>query len=79
MRGLFIGDNLAVALPEGREDLLLILDNQENIMDEAELSAAKAYATTMSKYEKAALTAVLKQRENKNALKQVLDILEGRL
>ena len=71
-------DNLAVALLEGREDLLLILD-QENIMDEAELGAAKSYAATMSKYEKAALTAALKQRENKNALKQVLDILEGRL
>ena len=54
-------DNLAVALLEGREDLLLILDNQENIMDEAELGAAKSYAATMSKYEKAALTAALKQ------------------
>ncbi|NCP62806.1 MAG: hypothetical protein GW748_05785 [Alphaproteobacteria bacterium] len=68
-----------MALPEGIEDLLLILDNQENIMDEAELGAAKSYAATMSKYEKAALTAALKQRENKNALKQVPDILEGRL
>lgn len=72
-------DNLGVALMENREDLLKIMDSAENAMDEGEILTAKAYAETMSKYEKAALMAALQQRDNKHGLKQVLDILEGKL
>ena len=72
-------DNLAIALLENREDLLIIMDNDENKLDAADILSAKGYAATMSLYETAALKAALQVRDNKNALQQVLDILEGRL
>ncbi len=72
-------DNLAVALMEGREDLLAELDSKDNKMDKKEIEAAKNYAATMNNYEKAALKAALKERKNQYALKQVLQILQGKI